>query len=81
MTLNGLCEAVPERSDLKHNVFIEIQAHCSSEAIIASSTSGFKPSELQAAHAHPEQIIVAHPFNPVYLLPLVEGWWCTLKTH
>lgn len=67
-----ICEAIPERLNLKHKVFTEIQAHCSKDAIIASSTSGFKPSELQAVSSNPEQIIVAHPFNPVYLIPLVE---------
>jgi carnitine 3-dehydrogenase len=67
-----ICEAIPERLNLKHKVFIEIQAHCSKDAIIASSTSGFKPSELQAVSSNPKQIIVAHPFNPVYILPAVE---------
>jgi carnitine 3-dehydrogenase len=42
------------------------------EALICSSTSGLRPSELQADMAHPERFCVAHPFNPVYLLPLVE---------
>jgi len=67
-----VCEAIPENLILKHKVFTEIQAHCSKEAIVASSTSGFKPSELQTMSLNPEQIIVAHPFNPVYLIPLVE---------
>ena len=65
-------ESVPERLDLKQQVFKEIQSYCPEEAIIASSTSGFKPSELQDGSARPEQIMVCHPFNPVYLLPLVE---------
>lgn len=65
-------ESVTERLDLKHKVFAEIQAHCSAEAIIGSSTSGYKPSELQQNAADPSRIIVAHPFNPVYLLPLAE---------
>lgn len=65
-------ESVPERLDLKHKVFTQIQAHCSDSAIIGSSTSGFKPSELQQQSLRPQQILVAHPFNPVYLLPLVE---------
>jgi len=65
-------ESVPERLDLKHAVYAEIQAHCRPDALIGSSTSGFKPSELQQGSANPEQIFVAHPFNPVYLLPLVE---------
>ncbi|MEL6838842.1 MAG: carnitine 3-dehydrogenase [Pseudomonadota bacterium] len=65
-------ESVPERLDLKHKVYQSIQEHCLHDAVIGSSTSGFKPSELQADAARPEQIVVAHPFNPVYLLPLVE---------
>ena len=67
-----ICEAIPEHLNLKQEVFTEIQAHCSKDAIIASSTSGFKPSDLQDVSSNPEQIIVAHPFNPVYLIPLVE---------
>lgn len=65
-------ESVPERLDIKHKVMAEVQAHCRDTAIIASSTSGFKPSQLQDGAARPDQIIVAHPFNPVYLLPVVE---------
>lgn len=65
-------ESVPERLDLKHKVIKTLQEHCNPSAIIASSTSGFKPSELQIGATHPEQILVAHPFNPVYLLPVVE---------
>lgn len=65
-------ESVPERLDIKHKVLTEIQAHCRRDAIIGSSTSGFKPSELQEKSDHPEQIMVCHPFNPVYLLPLIE---------
>jgi carnitine 3-dehydrogenase len=62
-------ESVPERLDVKHRVLGEIVAAASDTAVIASSTSGFKPSELTAQGA---RAIVAHPFNPVYLLPLVE---------
>jgi carnitine 3-dehydrogenase len=65
-------ECVPERIDIKLSVMADIQSHCSESAIIASSTSGFKPSELQEGSIRPEQILVAHPFNPVYLVPLVE---------
>lgn len=65
-------ESVPERLELKHKVFAEVQAACAEHAVLASSTSGFKPSQLQEGAARPEQILVAHPFNPVYLLPLVE---------
>ena len=65
-------ESVPERLDLKRKVYQTLQEHCSHDAIIGSSTSGFKPSELQGCATRPEQIVVTHPFNPVYLLPLVE---------
>ncbi len=65
-------ESVPERLELKRKVYQTIQEHCDPDAIIASSTSGFKPSELQGCATRPEQIVVAHPFNPVYLIPLIE---------
>ncbi|MEL6607801.1 MAG: carnitine 3-dehydrogenase [Pseudomonadota bacterium] len=65
-------ESVPERLDLKRKVYQTLQEHCDPDAIIGSSTSGFKPSELQGCATRPEQIVVTHPFNPVYLLPLVE---------
>ncbi|MDF1727026.1 MAG: carnitine 3-dehydrogenase [Sulfitobacter sp.] len=65
-------ESVPERLDIKHATFAEIQAACDPRCVIGSSTSGFKPSELQRGAARPGQIMVTHPFNPVYLLPLVE---------
>ena len=65
-------ESVPERIELKQKIYQAIQLHMEEDAILASSTSGFTPTELQVSSAKPGQIIVAHPFNPVYLLPLVE---------
>ena len=65
-------ESVPERLQVKHKVFAQVQDACREDAIIGSSTSGFKPSELQENAARPAQIVVTHPFNPVYLLPLIE---------
>ena len=65
-------ENVPENLRLKHEVLQAIEADAPPAALIASSTSGFMPSELQAGMKHPERLLVAHPFNPVYLLPLVE---------
>ena len=62
-------ESVPEDLAVKHRVLDQIGHHAPAEAIIGSSTSGFRPSELNAEGA---RAIVAHPFNPVYLLPLVE---------
>lgn len=66
-----IVEAVPERLDIKQKVYAEIES-VNETGIIASSTSGIMPSDLQAQMAHPGRLIVAHPFNPVYLLPLVE---------
>ncbi len=65
-------ESVPERIDIKHSVFKEVQQHAARHAVLGSSTSGYKPSVLQENAIYPQQILVAHPFNPVYLLPLVE---------
>jgi carnitine 3-dehydrogenase len=64
-------ESVSERLDLKHRVFAQIQ-QSTPDILVGSSTSGFKPSELQQGAANPATIFVAHPFNPVYLLPLAE---------
>jgi carnitine 3-dehydrogenase len=65
-------ESVPERLELKHSVIGQVQAHEAGRVVVASSTSGFRPTELQEGASNPDAIIVAHPFNPVYLLPLVE---------
>jgi carnitine 3-dehydrogenase len=65
-------ESVPERLDLKRSVINQIDAFAPAASIIGSSTSGLLPSELQAQMRHPERLVVAHPYNPVYLLPLVE---------
>jgi len=65
-------EAAPEREDLKIKLFKDIDAIAASHVIISSSSSGFLPSKLQSECQHPERVIIGHPFNPVYLLPLVE---------
>jgi carnitine 3-dehydrogenase len=67
-----IIEAVPERLDIKQSVYREIESAAAQNALIASSTSGILPSDLQDGMTHPERLLVAHPFNPVYLLPLVE---------
>src|SRR5690606_14120015 len=67
-----IVEAVPERLDLKRRVYAEVEAAAAPGALIASSTSGILPSDLQAELQHPERLLVAHPFAPVYLLPVVE---------
>ena len=67
-----IIEAVPERLSIKQSAYAEIESSAVKSLIIASSTSGILPSDLQAEMQHPERLLVAHPFNPVYLLPLVE---------
>ena len=65
-------EAAPEREDLKIRLFRDIDAAARPDVIIASSSSGFLPTNLQSQCKHPGRVIIGHPFNPVYLLPLVE---------
>nr|WP_288500112.1 L-carnitine dehydrogenase [uncultured Pseudomonas sp.] len=65
-------ESAPERLDLKLDLHARISAAARSNVIIGSSTSGLLPSEFYAEAQHPQRCVVGHPFNPVYLLPLVE---------
>lgn len=65
-------ESVPERVDVKRDVHAAIDRAAPADALVTSSTSGIRPTELQTGLQHPERLLVAHPFNPVYLLPLVE---------
>ena len=65
-------ESVPERLDVKRAVLAEIEQAAPTDVVIASSTSGLLPSEMQASMSHPERLVVGHPYNPVYLLPVVE---------
>lgn len=65
-------ESVPESVELKQDVLAKLDAAAAPDTIIASSTSGIRPTELQVRMARPERLVVGHPFNPVYLLPLVE---------
>lgn len=65
-------ESLPEREDLKQKLLAEIDAAMPDHAVIGSSTSGLLPTKLQSKMARPDRLVVGHPFNPVYLLPLVE---------
>jgi carnitine 3-dehydrogenase len=65
-------ENIPEQLPLKQRMLAEVSRHAKADVIIASSTSGLTPTDLQRDMAAPERFCVAHPFNPVYLLPLVE---------
>ncbi|MGH3087188.1 MAG: L-carnitine dehydrogenase [Rubrobacteraceae bacterium] len=65
-------ESAPEREDLKRELLTRIDAATLPQTIIASSSSGLLPTRIQADCRHPERVVIGHPFNPVYLLPLVE---------
>jgi carnitine 3-dehydrogenase len=65
-------ENIPEQLELKQRVLAEASEHAPADVLIASSTSGLMPSDLQRDMRSPERLLVGHPFNPVYLLPLVE---------
>jgi carnitine 3-dehydrogenase len=65
-------EVLPEDLALKQRLYAEVEAAAPADAIIASSSSGLLPSRLQEGMRHPERLLVAHPCNPPYLMPLVE---------
>ncbi len=65
-------ESAPEREDLKRELLARASRIADPPTVFASSTSGLLPSRLQLDMTHPERLVVGHPFNPVYLLPLVE---------
>ena len=65
-------ESIPEVLELKQNLYKALGEILDPEVVIASSTSGLSMSDIQSKCATPERTVVAHPFNPPYLLPLVE---------
>ena len=65
-------ENAPENENLKTKIIKEISLYAKKNSIIASSSSGLLPTKIQAKCINPKRVIIAHPFNPVYLLPLVE---------
>lgn len=65
-------EAVAEQEDIKREVYDRIEAVVSEETILASSTSALLPDALGCLLKHPERFLVAHPFQPAHLQPLVE---------
>ena len=65
-------ENVPENEKIKIKIIEQISKYTKKNSIIASSSSGLLPTKIQIKCVNPERFIIAHPFNPVYLLPLVE---------
>ncbi|MFM2183417.1 MAG: hypothetical protein RJB61_1711, partial [Actinomycetota bacterium] len=65
-------ESAPERIDLKQSLLQRASAVAPASVVFGSSTSGLLPTDMQRDMTHPERLVVGHPFNPVYLMPLVE---------
>lgn len=65
-------ESAPENLELKQALYAELGTLVPGDVVIASSTSGLSMSEIQARCPTPERTVAAHPFNPPYLMPLVE---------
>ena len=65
-------ENVPENLEIKKKIVLMISKFSKSNSIITSSSSGLLPTKIQSVCKNPERFFIAHPFNPVYLLPLVE---------
>lgn len=65
-------ESAPEDLQIKKTVLREIENSADNSAVISSSTSGLLPSILQREMRQPDRLVIGHPFNPVYLIPMVE---------
>ncbi|MEH6442960.1 MAG: 3-hydroxyacyl-CoA dehydrogenase NAD-binding domain-containing protein [Oceanospirillaceae bacterium] len=65
-------ESIPERIGLKHSLYQAIENNLGADTIVATSTSGLQLSALQKGFKDPSKLILAHPFNPPHLIPLVE---------
>ena len=65
-------ESGPERYRIKRKIFRELDALARPEVVLASSSSFMLMTEIQKVTAHPERCVVAHPYNPPHIVPLVE---------
>jgi carnitine 3-dehydrogenase len=65
-------ESIPERVDLKRELYRQIESALAEEAIVATSASGLTLTELQTGWQDPGRFVLGHPFNPPHLIPLVE---------
>lgn len=65
-------ESAPERLEVKQDLLRRASTAAGPDTVFGSSTSGLLPTLMQHGMRHPERLVVGHPFNPVYLLPLVE---------
>lgn len=65
-------ESAPEKLELKRSLLAQLDAATPAGVVIASSTSGYPMTDMQTEAADPGRLLVGHPFNPPYLIPLVE---------
>jgi ketoreductase RED1 len=65
-------ENVPERLELKQQVWAAIEQAAPSDALFASASSALPATAIAERMHHPERLVIAHPFNPPHLVPLVE---------
>lgn len=65
-------ENAPDRVDLKRALIQKITTHCRPGVIVASSSSNLRPTDIQADAVEPGRVMIGHPFNPVYICPIVE---------
>jgi len=65
-------EAVPEKLELKHDVFRALEQHAAADTILASNTSGIPITKIAEACEHPERVIGTHWSNPPHLIPMIE---------
>ena len=67
-----IIEVIPEVLELKKEMYKKLEGMVGEEVVIASNTSGFKPSLLAEEMDHPNRFVVTHFWNPAHLIPLVE---------
>lgn len=65
-------ESVPERIDIKRDLYARIEPAVAPGAVVASSASGLTLGEMQTGWRDPSHFVLGHPFNPPHLIPLVE---------
>jgi 3-hydroxybutyryl-CoA dehydrogenase/5-formyl-3-hydroxy-2-methylpyridine 4-carboxylate dehydrogenase len=70
--VDAVIEAVPEKLELKKQVFVEYERHVGPDVILASNTSGIPITRIAEDLAHPERVVGTHWSNPPHLIPMIE---------